>query len=67
MKRAIVFFKQDEEGVWVAKLTCRHNQHVRHNPPFVNRPWVLSAAGRARFVGAELECVKCDEGAPRDW
>ena len=67
MKRAILFFRQDEEGVWVARLDCRHNQHIRHNPPFVNRPWVLSAAGRALFVGYELNCVKCDEGAPPDW
>ena len=67
MKRAIVFFGQDDEGVWVAKLDCRHNQHVRHDPPFVNRSWVLTAVGRAGFVGYELACVKCDEGAPPDW
>ncbi len=69
MKRHIMFFglDQDEEGVWMAKLECRHNQHIRHNPPFVNRSWVLTAEGRERFIGFQLNCVKCDESAPRDW
>ena len=67
MKQAIVGFHLDELGDWVAKMECRHQQHTRHNPPLVNRPWVLTAAGRQRFIGFELECKKCDEGAPRDW
>ena len=33
MKRRIVGFHQDEEQHWVAELECRHNQHVRHDPP----------------------------------
>ena len=67
LKRHIMFFGQDEEGEWVAQLECRHSQHVRHDPPFSHRPWVLTAEGREQFVGFELECKKCDEGAPRDW
>jgi len=67
MKQAIVGFHQDELNDWVAKLECHHQQHTRHNPPLVNRPWVLTEEGRARFIGYELECKKCDEGAPRDW
>jgi hypothetical protein len=67
MEQQIMDFYQDEEGVWVAKLACRHRQHVRHNPPFVNRPWVLTAAGRKRFIGDTLFCKKCTTGAPEDF
>ena len=66
-QRHITGFFQDEERVWVAKLECRHQQHVRHNPPLVNRPWVLTAAGREQFIGSTLPCKKCTEGAPRDF
>lgn len=60
MKRAIVGWRQDREGEWVAVLACGHGQHVRHNPPLVSRPWVQSADGRARFLGYELDCPLCD-------
>ncbi len=40
MERAIVSYHRDEANDWVAELDCHHNQHVRNNPPFVNRPWV---------------------------
>ncbi len=66
MRRPISGFHQDDEGHWVAELDCGHNQHVRHEPPWVNRPWVTSAEGRRRALGRELECRKCDAGAPRD-
>ena len=67
MKCRIVGYLQDEIGDWVAKLECQHNQHIRHNPPLVSRPWVLTMAGRREFIGAELNCKKCDEDAPADW
>lgn len=67
MKQAIVGYHQDEEMHWVAELACGHNQHVRHDPPWQNRPWVITPAGRAEHIGMQLECVKCDSGAPRDW
>lgn len=60
MIRTIDGFHQDELGDWVAELSCLHNQHVRHRPPFQERPWVLSAAGRSEHVGVELECRLCD-------
>lgn len=66
MKRKIVSFHQDEEQHWVARLECGHNQHVRHNPPWTNRPWVVTPEGRAAALGAELNCKKCDEGRPAD-
>lgn len=61
MRQPIIDFDQDEHGDWRAILACGHRQHVRHNPPLSERPWVLTAAGRARFIGYTLECVRCDE------
>ncbi|MDX1416391.1 MAG: DUF3565 domain-containing protein [Candidatus Promineifilaceae bacterium] len=62
MRRKIIDFRQDELGDWLAVLEiCGHTQHVRHNPPFVERPWVLTAEGRERFLGYELNCKKCEE------
>ncbi|CAM2065045.1 DUF3565 domain-containing protein [Sulfidibacter corallicola] len=61
MKRKIVGFHQDEEDHWVADLECGHGQHVRHLPPWQNRPWVVTAAGRRRHLGIELECKRCEE------
>ncbi|SDS49827.1 DUF3565 domain-containing protein [Pseudomonas oryzae] len=66
MKQPICGYHRDEEDHWVAELACGHNQHVRHNPPWVCRPWVTSIAGRTRMLGHALECRKCDEGAPPD-
>ena len=60
MKRAITGFRLDDLGDWVADLDCGHGQHVRHRPPFVNRPWVVSDTGRETMLGTELDCVRCD-------
>ncbi|MBK9049362.1 MAG: DUF3565 domain-containing protein [Chloroflexi bacterium] len=60
MKQKIVSFSQDEIGDWQAVLACGHRQHVRHNPPLVNRLWVQTEAGRSRFLGYELNCKLCD-------
>ena len=60
MQRAIIDYYLDEEGDWVALLSCRHGQHVRHQPPFVNRPWVITQAGRDAMLGSWLNCVRCD-------
>jgi len=42
-------------------LACGHGQHVRHQPPFINRPWVVGAAGREEHLGTYLNCKKCEE------
>jgi hypothetical protein len=63
MQRRIIGFDRDEEGDWVALLECGHRQHVRHKPPFINRPWVVTEQGRAERVGAELSCRLCDQDA----
>jgi tellurite methyltransferase len=44
----------------VAELSCLHNQHVRHRPPFQERSWVLSEAGRDSRIGADIDCPLCD-------
>jgi len=62
MKRLIIDFAPDELGDWTAVLECGHRQHVRHNPPFVNRPWVLTPEGRASRLGEPLDCLRCDGG-----
>lgn len=60
MIRTIEGFHQDDEGDWVAELSCLHAQHVRHRPPFQERPWVTSEPGRAEHLGSPLECPLCD-------
>jgi hypothetical protein len=60
MKQPIVGYHRDEEGHWVAELRCGHGQHVRHDPPWQLRPWVITAEGRAGYLGVEFECVLCD-------
>lgn len=66
MEQPIIGFHRDEENHWVAELACGHCQHVRHNPPWVSRPWVVTARGRKEMLGAALQCKKCDQGAPPD-
>ena len=61
--REIVGFHQDEHGDWVADLSCGHTQHVRHDPPLVSRPWVLTEEGRRTRLGVQLMCVRCAAGA----
>lgn len=66
MKRTITGYHRDDELDWVAELDCGHNQHVRHNPPWVSRPWVTTGEGRAGMLGTALDCLKCDRGEPPD-
>jgi tellurite resistance-related uncharacterized protein len=58
--RTIDGFHQDEHGDWVADLSCLHTQHVRHQPPFRDRAWVLTEAGRADHLATPIECPVCD-------
>jgi tellurite methyltransferase len=60
MQRVMVAFHRDAEEHWVAELSCGHQQHVRHAPPFTLRPWVLTPEGRAARLGELLECPLCD-------
>lgn len=60
MLRRITGFSQDEAGGWAAALSCLHGQHIRHSPPFQNRPWVTTEAGRQEHVGTDIDCPPCD-------
>lgn len=60
MDRPITGYHQDDAGDWVAELSCGHSRHERHEPPFQQRPWVLTREGRAARIGVELACPACD-------
>jgi hypothetical protein len=63
MQRKIISFHQDDAQDWVADLECGHQQHVRHTPPWLNRPWVVSPEGRCSRLGYTVDCKDCDRGA----
>jgi hypothetical protein len=60
MQRKVYGFRQDEAGEWVVELSCGHQMHVRHDPPWQLRPCVLTAGGRATWLGQEMGCRLCD-------
>jgi RimJ/RimL family protein N-acetyltransferase len=60
MQKRIVGFHQDPERHWVAELECGHRQHVRHDPPWQVRPWVLDPETRRARLGTTLDCVRCN-------
>jgi hypothetical protein len=60
--RKIVGFHLDEKLDWVAELECGHQQHVRHNPPWIDRHWVTTLEGRRAHIGHELNCLACSRG-----
>jgi hypothetical protein len=62
IRRKIVGFHQDEMRDWVAELECGHQQHVRHNPPWTQRVWVITEQGRQQHIGWELICLACAKG-----
>jgi hypothetical protein len=56
-------FHQDVDGHWVANLSCGHTQHLRHQPPWQNRPWVLAAKQRQARLGELFPCGWCAQQA----
>jgi ribose 5-phosphate isomerase B len=60
MQRAITGYRQDADGAWIAELSCGHTQHVRHDPPWQIREWVLAEDSRHEHLGSPLECRLCD-------
>lgn len=66
MDRRIVGFHTDADDHWVADLECGHGQHVRHDPPWQLRPWVLTAESRQAHLGTTLNCRLCDTEAYQD-
>ena len=63
--RRIVGFHLDDEQHWVAELECGHAQHVRHEPPWQVREWVLDVEGRRSRLGTMLDCRRCDVRDPQ--
>ena len=61
----IVDFRQDEHGHWVAVLSCGHTQHLRHQPPWQNRAWVLDAAQRQASIDKPFACGWCAASTER--
>ena len=53
-------FRRDDDGAWVAELSCLHSQHIRHEPPFREAAWIEDEEERASRVGQPLECPLCD-------
>jgi hypothetical protein len=66
-EQAIIGYHLDNENHWVAELACGHFQHVRHRPPWQERPWVTTSMGRAAMLGTPLDCKKCERGESRDY
>jgi hypothetical protein len=65
MERRIVQFHQDEEGHWVGELECGHTRHLRHEPPWQVRPWVLDPRARADRIGTPIDCRECREAGDK--
>jgi len=65
VERVVVGFHQDKHDDWVADLDCGHGRHMRHQPPWMVREWVLTKEGRLGFVGHKLDCTKCEEPPSR--
>ena len=60
MQRLIIALHQDDQGDWVVDLECGHSQHVRHQPPWVERLWVTTPDGRQNRLGSPVDCRQCD-------
>jgi len=60
LQQPITGFHRDADGDWVAELACGHTQHVRDRPPWSERPWTRTAAGRAGMLGQPLNCPHCE-------
>jgi hypothetical protein len=60
-EQAIIGFHLDNEKHWVADLQCGHTRHVRHDPPWQNREWVLTLEQRRARIGFMLGCKQCSE------
>jgi hypothetical protein len=62
----LIGFRQDEDGHWVALLSCGHTQHLRHQPPWQSRPWVLDPQQRLQKIGTRFRCGWCANATDDD-
>lgn len=59
----VLDLRQDEEQHWVAVLSCGHTQHLRHQPPWQNRYWLLDPQQRNAKIGQPFVCGWCAAAA----
>ncbi|MFJ4141254.1 DUF3565 domain-containing protein [Pseudomonas sp. NPDC089734] len=62
----VIDFRQDEDGHWIAVLSCGHTQHLRHQPPWQSRAWVLDPEQRKRKTGQGFHCGWCAKSSDND-
>ncbi|WP_200868049.1 DUF3565 domain-containing protein [Pseudomonas syringae] len=62
----VVDFRQDEDRHWVAVLSCGHTQHLRHQPPWQSRAWVLDPVRRQQKIGQGFHCGWCAKAPDND-
>ncbi|MCF5724640.1 DUF3565 domain-containing protein [Pseudomonas syringae] len=55
----IIGFHLDDEQHWVVELSCGHTQHLRHQPPWQSRAWVLDPEQRRGKIGQPIACGWC--------
>ncbi|MBT8768099.1 DUF3565 domain-containing protein [Metapseudomonas boanensis] len=58
----LIGLRQDDDGHWVAVLSCGHTQHLRHQPPWQSRTWVLDPEQRQAQLGRLFPCGWCAQG-----
>ena len=61
----VLDLRQDDEGHWVAILSCGHTQHLRHQPPWQNRHWLLDPQRRNALIGQPFVCGWCAAPPPK--
>ncbi|AEV64878.1 Hypothetical protein PSF113_4889 [Pseudomonas ogarae] len=50
----------------MAELSCGHTQHLRHQPPWQSRAWVLDPGQRIEKIGQPFDCGWCAQGPVSD-
>jgi len=59
-------WRSSKAGDWVAELSCLHNQHMPHRPPFEDRSWVTDTPMREARIGSSIDCPLCDRAEMPD-
>ncbi|MFK7701207.1 DUF3565 domain-containing protein [Pseudomonas caspiana] len=50
----------------MAILSCGHTQHLRHQPPWQSRAWVLDPQQRLQKIGEGFHCGWCAQAPDED-
>ncbi|MBX8502282.1 DUF3565 domain-containing protein [Pseudomonas cichorii] len=62
----VIDFRQDEDDHWIVVLSCGHTQHLRHQPPWQSRAWVLDPQQRQQKIGQGFRCGWCAKSSDND-